>query len=90
MKIYGTMLCRDCVAFCAALDQAGASYTFLSITEDLQNLKDFLRLRDGDPAFAAVRAEGGIGVPYTVLEDGTATLDWETLLPREARGEKAD
>ena len=26
MKIYGTMLCKDCVAFCAALDQTGVPY----------------------------------------------------------------
>ena len=78
MKIYGSMLCKDCVACCAALDAAGVGYTFLSITDELQNLKDFLR------------AAGSIGIPYLVLEDGTATFDWEALLPQEARSEKAD
>ncbi len=90
MKIYGSMLCKDCVACCAALDAAGVGYTFLSITDELQNLKDFLRLRDGNPLFDGARAAGGIGIPYLVLEDGTATFDWEALLPQEARSEKAD
>ena len=90
MKIYGSMLCKDCVACCAALDAAGVGYTFLSITDELQNLKDFLRLRDGNPLFDDVRAAGSIGIPYLVLEDGTATFDWEALLPQEARSEKAD
>lgn len=90
MKIYGSMLCKDCVACCAALDAAGVDYTFLSITDELQNLKDFLRLRDGNPQFDGVRAQGNIGIPYIVLDDGTATFDWEALLPQEARSEKAD
>ena len=90
MKIYGSMLCKDSVACCAALDAAGVGYTFLSITDELQNLKDFLRLRDGNPLFDDARAAGSIGIPYLVLEDGTATFDWEALLPQEARSEKAD
>ena len=80
MKIYGSMLCKDCVACCAALDAAGVGYTFLSITDELQNLKDFLRLRDGNPLFDDARAAGSIGIPYLVLEDGTATFTVRLVL----------
>ncbi|MGN0478330.1 MAG: glutaredoxin [Hominenteromicrobium sp.] len=84
MKIYGSMLCKDCVECREALDRAGTAYTFLSITEDLSALKEFLRLRDESPLFAAVKAGGGIGIPCVILDDGSATLDWESLLSGEA------
>ena len=83
MKIYGSMLCKDCVACREALDRAGIPYTFLNITEDLTALKEFLRLRDENPLFQNIKANGGIGIPCIVREDGTLTLDWETLLPGE-------
>jgi glutaredoxin-related protein len=39
-------------------------------------LKAFLALRDTDPVFAQVRAEGKIGIPCILQEDGTVSLDW--------------
>ena len=46
-------------------------------------LKEFLRLRDENPLFQDIKENGGIGIPCIVREDGTLTLDWETLLPGE-------
>jgi glutaredoxin-related protein len=51
-------------------------YTYLDFAEDLRNLKAFLALRDTDPVFAQVRAEGKIGIPCILQEDGTVSLDW--------------
>ena len=80
LKIYGTMLCKDCVNCCADLDCAGISYEFLEFGEDLQNLKDFLKIRDGSSLFDGARAAGGIGIPCIVREDGSITLDWHEFL----------
>ena len=76
LKIYGSMLCPDCVQCRKDLDQAGIFYEYLDFSEELKNLKEFLRLRDTDPAFEAVRREGRIGIPCLVKEDGAITLDW--------------
>ena len=63
MKIYGTLQCNDCVECIQALDRAGIAYEFCSFQEGLSHLKAFLKLRDALPLFAAVKAEGKIGIP---------------------------
>ena len=77
IKIYGSMLCPDCVQCRKDLDAAGTSYEYLDFSEDLKNLKEFLKLRDGNPIFDGHRDEGKIGIPCILREDGTITLDWE-------------
>lgn len=76
MLIYGSMLCPDCVECCKKLDASGTPYTFCEFSEDLANLKTFLKLRDTLEIFDAVKAEGKIGIPCIVREDGTVTLNW--------------
>ena len=78
LKIYGSMLCPDCVKCREDLDKAGTEYEFLDFGESLQNLKDFLKLRDGNPLFDPCRAEGKIGIPCLVREDGSISLTWES------------
>ena len=76
MLVYGSMLCPDCVACCKALDAAGKEYTFCEFSEDLAHLKAFLKLRDTLEIFDAVKAEGKIGIPCLVHEDGSVSLSW--------------
>ena len=75
LKIYGSMLCRDCVDCRADLDREKVAYEFLDFAEELVNLKEFLKLRE-DALFDEVKKAGGIGIPCIVREDGTITLDW--------------
>ena len=77
MIIHGAMLCPDCVQCRKDLDEAGISYEFRQITENLLYLKEFLRLRDELEVFAPVKAEGKIGIPCIVGDDGTVTLHWK-------------
>ena len=77
LKIYGSMLCKDCVQIREDLDRAGVAYEFLDFAEELGNLKEFLKIRDGNPLFDSHREEGKIGIPCIIREDGTITLDWE-------------
>ena len=81
LKIYGSMLCPDCVECRADLDQAGVEYEFLEFADSLRNLKEFLKLRDEDQIFLPVKEKGSIGIPCIVKEDGSITLDWEEFLP---------
>ena len=77
MRIYGSMLCPDCVACCKDLDAAGIRYTFLEFSEDLKNLKEFLKIRDENPVFEGVKQEGKIGIPCIVDDDGCVSLTWK-------------
>ncbi len=79
LKIYGNMLCPDCVECRADLDRAGVEYEYLDIGNDLRNLKEFLRLRE-EPVFDEIKKAGAIGIPCIVLEDGTLTFDWSGLM----------
>ena len=79
LKIYGNMLCPDCVACCEALDASGVQYEFLNIGDSLPNLKAFLAIRDGSKLFDEVRSQGAIGIPCLV--DGEKiSLSWEAYV----------
>ena len=80
LKIYGSMLCPDCVKCRQDLDSVGVAYEYLAFSADLRNLKEFLVLRDQNDQFSQIRAEGKIGIPCIVREDNTITLDWEEYM----------
>lgn len=80
IKIYGSMLCKDCVQCREELDKAGVAYAYLDFSENLLALKEFLAIRDSDPQFDEVRRNGGIGIPCIVREDETVTLDWAEFM----------
>ena len=77
MIIYGSMLCPDCVECCKDLDTAGVTYTFCDFADDLAHLKAFLKIRETDPQFEALKREGKIGIPCILHEDGTVALTWK-------------
>ena len=77
LKIYGSKQCPDCVQCCQELEEAKVEFEYFDFADSLKNLKDFLNLRDTDPAFDAVRSEGKIGIPCIVREDGSLTLQWD-------------
>ncbi len=80
LKIYGSMLCKDCIACREALDGAGIAYEFLDFASELSNLKEFLKIRDTNDLFIPVKQEGQIGIPCIVREDRSVALDWESVL----------
>ena len=80
IKIYGSMMCPDCVQCREELDKAGVAYEYLDFSDNLRNLKEFLKLRDGDPLFLPVKEAGSIGIPCILMEDGSLTLSWDEFL----------
>ena len=80
LKIYGSMLCKDCVECVADLEKAKVEFEFLDFADSLLHLKEFLKLRDENCLFDSVRENGSIGIPVIVKEDGSLTLDWEEFL----------
>lgn len=81
LKIYGSMMCPDCVQCREDLDRANVPYEYCDFSENLLNLKEFLKLRDEQQVFAPVKADGKIGIPCILREDGSVTLSWDELLP---------
>lgn len=79
MKIYGSMLCPDCVQCREELDKKGISYEYLDFSDNLRNLKEFLALRDNNPVFSSVKEEGRIGIPCILLPDGTVSFEWDSI-----------
>lgn len=77
LKIYGSMLCPDCVQCCQELSAAAVAYEFYDFADNLGNLKEFLTIRDRSELFDTARAEGKIGIPCIVEEDGKILLDWD-------------
>lgn len=80
LKIYGSMLCPDCVRCREDLDKAGVSYEYLDFSENLMHLKEFLVLRDREPLFGPVKEKGLIGIPCILDEAGSISLDWEKYM----------
>ena len=80
MKVYGSDICGDCRVFKALMQQRGFTVDYVDITENVPNLKEFLKLRDADKAFEAAKERGSIGIPAFVNEDGECTLDVNTAL----------
>lgn len=76
LKIYGSMLCPDCVKCRRDLDAAGVGYEYLDFADDLRNLKEFLAIRDQEQMFCEVKERGSIGIPCIVDEQGSVRLDW--------------
>jgi len=80
MKVYGSDICGDCREFKSLMQQRGFEVDYIDITENVLNLKEFLKLRDTEAAFDAAKERGGIGIPAFVNEDGQCTIDLNTAL----------
>ena len=80
IKIYGSMLCPDCVKCREDLDRAGIAYAYLDFADSLLHLKEFLKIRETSPLLEDVKKNGSIGIPCLMKEDGSITLDWEEFM----------
>lgn len=80
LKIYGSALCPDCVKCKEALENAGVPFVYLSITESLLAMKQFLKLRESREEFEPIRQRGQIGIPCILEEDGKLSFTWDAYL----------
>ena len=49
-------------------------FKVIDIGEDVHDMKEFLKLRDNNPAFDEEKATGDVCIPCYVSEDGSVTL----------------
>ena len=83
LKISGSKLCPDCVECLQTFDQNKIVYEYHDFAEDLPSLKFFLKLRDSEPIFHDVKANGSIGIPCIVDEEGRVALDWSRYVSQD-------
>lgn len=77
MKVYGADICIDCRNYKAIQKNRSFEAEYIDIVESTDNLREFLKIRDTDPVFEAVKEHSGIGIPLFVREDGAKTFDMD-------------
>ena len=80
--VIGSNLCSDTMGAVEKLKEAGIQFEFHNISSDLANLKEYLELREKNDLYIPVKAEGRLGIPCFIKEDGTKTFDLETILKK--------
>ena len=78
-KVYGSMLCPDCVEAKEYFEKVNYKYEFVNITESIKNLKEFLALRENRKEFEDVKKLGYIGIPAILTDDNKIILGDEVL-----------
>ncbi|WP_395547806.1 MULTISPECIES: glutaredoxin [unclassified Lacrimispora] len=82
ITIIGSHFCPDTLYALNKLIDKKASVDFKNLSADLKDLKAYLAARESEPAYEAVKRNGGIGIPFFILEDGTKTLDLDEVLEK--------
>lgn len=80
VTVVGSHLCPDTLYALNKLVEAKADIEFKNLSASLPDLKVYLQLRDNEPMYETVKANGGIGIPCFILEDGTKTMDLNEVL----------
>ncbi|MBQ8630049.1 MAG: glutaredoxin-related protein [Prevotella sp.] len=80
--MYSSDICKDCRAFKALIAECciESAFEIVDITENTQNLREFLHLRDTEAVFEAVRERGAIGIPCFVSNERKITLNEDVAL----------
>lgn len=72
IKVYGMKTCPDC-QYVHMQIKGNDNFEEVEIGAHVKNLKEFIHMRDNDPAFAEVKEKGYLGIPCFVREDGSVT-----------------
>lgn len=78
-KVYGSMLCPDCVEAKEYFEKVNYKYEFVNITESMKNLKEFLALRENRREFEEIKKLGYVGIPAILTDDNKIILGDEVL-----------
>lgn len=79
LKFYGAAICSTCRDTKQKLEEKGIEYEYIDITANIKNLRAFLALRDTLPIYDSIKAEGRVGIPSFVWDDGSVSLDTDWL-----------
>lgn len=82
MKILGTDLCIECRKATDRLQQLGIKYEYTDFTDSIAALKEFIEFRDTRKEFDSAKAEGKIGIPCFLFDDGEISFNLEDTIAR--------
>ncbi len=80
MKLYGSVLCPDCVDAFDILKEKNIDYDYVDINESMKTLKEFLKLRDNRDEFKEVRENSNVGIPCFLFDDGSIIFDIDKIV----------
>ena len=80
MKLYGSVLCPDCVDAFDMLKEKNIDYDYVDINESMKTLKEFLKLRDNRDEFKEVRENSNVGIPCFLFDDGSIIFDVDKIV----------
>ena len=78
-KMYGSILCPDCVEAKEDFEKINYKYEFVNITESMSNLKEFLHIRDTRKEFNEVKSLGYVGIPAILTDNNKIILGDDVL-----------
>lgn len=86
ITVYGTPLCKDCLAMKIIFEQLNVEYEYINVTGQISALREFLQMREEEPVFTEMKKNGGIGIPFFVKDDKKSfdineALSWEGIAP---------
>lgn len=84
MKFIGMKICPDCIDAESVLKQASVKFEYVDITASIENMKLFMGLRDNRKEFNKIKAEGYIGIPCFLMDDGRILFDENKVLSDES------
>lgn len=84
MKFIGMKNCPDCIDAESVLKQASVKFEYVDITASIDNMKLFMGLRDNRKEFNNIKAEGYIGIPCFLMDDGRILFDENKVLSEDA------
>ena len=84
LTLYYSSLCPDTVPFKAAMERLGMTAREVDITASMRNLKEFLRVRDGEEVFIPRKEQGMVGIPCLVTNKGEYLFEVSDLEERFA------
>lgn len=82
--VFGSRHWPDCEPAKEFLSENEVNYIYLDISENMINLKRFLKYRDNAPEFKEIKDEGRVGLPCIVIENGEEILFDYNLLDIES------
>lgn len=72
--VFGSKHWPGCEPAKEYLSKNNIKYLYLDITENMLNLKRFLKYRDNYPEFQEIKDSGIVGLPCIVINDGEKIL----------------
>lgn len=77
LKLFVSSLCPHCPPAIETVKRENLKCEIIDITASMQNLKQFLSYRDKCEYFDDVKAQGRVGIPTVMIDDGKEFFSFE-------------